>query len=224
MKKDKKYFSGQGNDEQIIKLLHKHSCILVQNEIMPGIIFLVTVVLMTFFFHMYTPYVFLISFVVFLFSIVWGYYHYFTWVKDKYIITNQRILDIEQITFFNRSQREAPLEKIQDVTFEIKGPLGASFNFGTITIQTAGESSLTLDDIPDPEKNQKIIFDLIREKQNNQKGDDKGLIGKMLDMLKSMGASEEKIKAELEKSTGNDIIIEEREDAVDEIKKKKFDI
>src|SRR3989339_835751 len=148
--KKKKAFFGQEENEKIIKAMNRHPFVLAKSEISPAIIFLISVTIMTvclFLKAEYLGYVFLVAFVVFLFSLVWAYYGYFVWSRDKYIITDQRVVDVEQNTFFSRSQREASLEKIQDITLEIKGFWGSAFNFGSIVIQTAGEASLTLEDV-----------------------------------------------------------------------------
>jgi len=221
--KTKKIFPGQGEDEKVIKVLFRHVFILIKNEFMPVVLFLASIIVMSFFFYLYPPFVFLFAFVVFLLSITWGFYSYFTWVRDKYIITDQRIVDVEQITLFARSQREAPLERVQDVAYEIKGFWGAILKFGTVTIQTAGEAVLTLDDVPDPEKIQKIIFDLIKEKKGEE-DENKGIIKKMIDMLKRMGAKESDIRKELEERSGIDSEEGREEDKseIKEIKREDF--
>ena len=189
--KKKKVFSSQEENEKIIKVLNKHYFILAKNEVLPTIIFFIAMIIMIICIFLkteYSGYIFLVAFVFFLFSLVWAYYGYFVWSRDKYIITDQRIVDVEQNTFFSRSQKEAPLEKIQNVAFEIKGFWGSAINFGSVVIQTAGEPSLTLDDVSEPVKVQKTISDLIR---NNKEPEDKngGLVRKMIDMLKNMSTN-----------------------------------
>lgn len=74
------------------------------------------------------------------------------WVKyylDAWIITDQRIIDIEQHGLFRREVSEIPMEKIQNVTIEIPGFLATVMKFGTIKIQTASESDFTITEVPD---------------------------------------------------------------------------
>lgn len=67
---------------------------------------------------------------------------------DVWIVTNQRIIDVEQITLFSRQVSEIPLARVQDVTIEVHGILETLFKFGNIRIQTAGEREFTIASIP----------------------------------------------------------------------------
>ena len=59
---------------------------------------------------------------------------------DVWFITNKRIIDIEQKGFFRREISTFRMERIQDITIEIKGLLQTFLDFGDIHVQTAGES------------------------------------------------------------------------------------
>lgn len=59
---------------------------------------------------------------------------------DVWFITDKRIVDIEQKGFFNRDVSTFRMERIQDVTIEVKGIIATLFDFGDIHVQTAGES------------------------------------------------------------------------------------
>lgn len=59
---------------------------------------------------------------------------------DVWIITNERILDIEQKGLFNRVTSEQKLFRVQDVTAETKGFFPTILNFGDVYVQTAGET------------------------------------------------------------------------------------
>lgn len=57
---------------------------------------------------------------------------------DMLVITNDRLLDIEQRNLFARAIAEADLYQIQDVSSEVVGVFATLFNYGDLTIQTAG--------------------------------------------------------------------------------------
>ena len=59
---------------------------------------------------------------------------------DMWLITNKRIIDIEQKGFFKREISTFRMERIQDVTVEINGIIQTLLDFGNIHVQTAGES------------------------------------------------------------------------------------
>ncbi len=58
---------------------------------------------------------------------------------DVWIITDKRIIDVEQKGIFNREISTFYYERVQDVTVEIKGLLPTIMNFGNIHVQTAGQ-------------------------------------------------------------------------------------
>lgn len=86
---------------------------------------------------------------------------FITWIEyylDMWIITSSRIIDIEQTGLFNRQVSEIALDRIQDVTVEIRGIIKTLLGFGTIHIQTAGEREFFIDDIPNPSHIKDLVF------------------------------------------------------------------
>ncbi len=83
---------------------------------------------------------------------------------DIWIVTNDRIINIEQLGLFARSISELDLYQIQDVTSEIKGIFPTFFNYGYVLIQTAGEvSHFNFEQVRDPHTIRKTILDLVDE-------------------------------------------------------------
>lgn len=71
---------------------------------------------------------------------------------DAFIMTNKRIVRIEQHGLFDRVVSDLQLEKVQDVTVETKG-IGSTFlRYGTIHVQSAAElGRFVFSAIPNPE-------------------------------------------------------------------------
>lgn len=85
-------------------------------------------------------------YLVFFFFVAWMQYY-----LDVTILTNRRIVDIQQINLFNRKVASTDLIYVQDVRSEVKGPLQRFFDYGTVVIQTAGKrANFILEDIPHP--------------------------------------------------------------------------
>lgn len=59
---------------------------------------------------------------------------------DMLVITNKRVLDVDQIGLFSRDLATVPIKNIQDVKIEIKGIIATLFGYGNIHIQTAGSA------------------------------------------------------------------------------------
>lgn len=80
------------------------------------------------------------------FFVVWTNYYLDTW-----IVTDKRVIDIEQKGLFNRSVSECHLDRVQDVTTEVKGFLPTLLKYGDVIIQTAGEQGrFVMRNVPDP--------------------------------------------------------------------------
>jgi len=75
------------------------------------------------------------------------------WFFNIYIVTNERIVDIDFYYLLYKKFSEAELTKIQDISYTSGGILAAVFNFGNVTVETAGEApNLVFESIPFPEK------------------------------------------------------------------------
>jgi uncharacterized membrane protein YdbT with pleckstrin-like domain len=58
---------------------------------------------------------------------------------DIFIVTDRRLIDIEQVGLFGRDVAELRLERIQDIKVEIIGFLPTILHFGNLHVQSAGE-------------------------------------------------------------------------------------
>ncbi len=85
-------------------------------------------------------------FLDFFFLVAWMQYY-----LDVTILTNRRLVDIEQINIFQRQVASTDLIYIQDVSSEVKGLLPSLLDYGRVIVQTAGERpNFILEDIPHP--------------------------------------------------------------------------
>jgi uncharacterized membrane protein YdbT with pleckstrin-like domain len=102
--------------------------------------------------------------IFFLFGLLFIFQSFMDYWLDVFIVTDKRILDIQQKGLFNRTVSELRMYRIQDVTAEIKGFWRTIFNYGSIYIQTAGEKErFDFADIPRPNDVAKIILELSEE-------------------------------------------------------------
>lgn len=85
---------------------------------------------------------------------IWTHYY-----LDLWIITDRRIILVDQIHFFNRNVSIFRLERMQDIEYKISGIIPTLLNFGTLKAQTAGahESNFTSNGLPDPRALQATI-------------------------------------------------------------------
>jgi uncharacterized membrane protein YdbT with pleckstrin-like domain len=102
-----------------------------------------------------------IFFGLLIFGIIFGIRQTLIYFMNALVITNQRIIDFDQRGLFNRVVSEATYDKIQDVSFSIKGVWQTLFHYGDLSIQTAGNQiTLEISSIANPHRVQDRIVDL----------------------------------------------------------------
>ncbi|MCH7492253.1 PH domain-containing protein [Patescibacteria group bacterium] len=83
---------------------------------------------------------------------------------NTFIITEQRIIDVDQKGLFDRTVSETTYDKIQDVSTRVKGLMQTALHFGSVIIQTAGtQANIELHGVKDPEMIQQSIIEIQRE-------------------------------------------------------------
>lgn len=77
---------------------------------------------------------------------------------DVLIVTDRRVVDVEQIGLFSRDTAELHLDAIEDIHVEIKGLIASFFNYGDLNIQTSSESpEFSMANVRDPHRVQEVI-------------------------------------------------------------------
>lgn len=69
------------------------------------------------------------------------YSQFIEFYLDIWIVTNDRIIDIEQEGLFARTISELDLYRIQDVTTEVNGLFPTIFNYGNVIVKTASATT-----------------------------------------------------------------------------------
>lgn len=107
------------------------------------------------------PWLFLPLF-VFLVGTVWNLWNVIDWQNDLYILTDDRIIDIEKVPLISEDRREARLAQIQDVHYVMPHLLNRLLDFGDVEIETAGRGGgFTFSSVPHPSQVQAEIFDRV---------------------------------------------------------------
>lgn len=90
------------------------------------------------------------------------------WYNDYFIVTNERVIQIEKVIGFSSYRYETPLPKIQNVNVAQRTPLGELLGYGKLVVATAaqaeGSGTLVLNYMADASRVAKlIIYELNRE-------------------------------------------------------------
>lgn len=181
------HFDGQKVDEQILLVLHRHWFdILCQFFLVIGMLILLIGSFVC------LPLVFpnllnsnsrnLFLFLENLFLILIWVVTFLIWIDyyfDIWIVTNQRIVNIEQKALFSRSISELELEKVQDISTDVHGVIPTFLNFGNLLVQTAAEKEKFLfHNIPNPYSVKDLIMNLQKRQEKREERTFSKLIAK----------------------------------------------
>jgi membrane protein YdbS with pleckstrin-like domain len=100
------------------------------------------------------------------YMIVWSllFYDMMNYLLDNWIVTDERIIDIVQHGFFNRTVAELDLVKVQDISVKMTGLIQTIFDYGDVDIQTAGATNkFKFKQIPHPNMVKDRIMKLVDE-------------------------------------------------------------
>ena len=160
-------------DEHIILEVRKHwfflateICLAIIFILLPILLFPVlqglglqtTLASLSLAFFVYSLWVLSIWVIVFIF---WTNHHLNLW-----LITNQKIFNIEQHRLFKREVSVISYEKIQDITYHVSGIIPSILGFGDLHIQTAGtDRNFEIKGIKDPAYIQKKLNEILLRKE-----------------------------------------------------------
>ena len=95
----------------------------------------------------------------YLFILLIFFHNFVDYHLDIWVVTDQRILSIEQRALFDRMVAELNILKVQDVTSEVKGKFQTLFDYGNVFVQTGGSTErFIFEQVPRPEEVVKVIL------------------------------------------------------------------
>lgn len=192
------YFSQKlKEDEEIVKVIRKHWASFIFPIFKTFLILIFPFIFSSFLFNS------LIGVMIFFIwigvGLAYGFYQWLCWYFDHFIITNQRIVNVNQKRLFSRSVSEASLSSIQDVTYEISGMFASIFNYGTVKVMTASSSdSIKMDSIERPKETQGLIMDLHKDAKKSLSAQE------LIDFLETSRSDFIKEAEDSEKSTAEE--------------------
>ncbi len=170
------HFQGQHENEQILMVIHRHWFNILVHL---GSIVILSVVLLGSISFLPTLFpeaatgqnLFFFSFAqntLLLFLWLFGFLVWIDYYFDVWIITNERIVNIEQKGLFTRHISELRFSRIQDVTSSVSGLVPTMLNFGDVYVQTAAEEErFVFRQVADPFAVKDEVMRLSRESSRN---------------------------------------------------------
>ncbi|NQV90145.1 PH domain-containing protein [Candidatus Uhrbacteria bacterium] len=131
------------------------------------------------------PLIVLLGSIYFLSIWLFAFLEFTDYYLDTWIITNERIINIEQEGLFVRTASELDLAAVQDTTAEIRGILQTLFTYGQVFVQTAGEKGrFHFKNIDNPEHVKEIVTELVEEDKRRLSALGAGGRGKIKSVIK----------------------------------------
>ncbi len=100
------------------------------------------------------------------------------WFYNIYIVTDERIIDVDFFGLLYKNINATQIRKIQDVNYSQVGMLSSVFNFGNVAIQTASEqrsadareeaSAFTFAAVSNPDRVAKVIGELMEQEEKEE--------------------------------------------------------
>lgn len=162
----------QEKDERILLVLRQHLITQVKDTfVLLAAIFFIPSLLSFSGFLSSLPFEFLTAFNVFWIVLSFGLLTraFIMWFFNVYIVTDERVIDVDFNSMIYRNISSAKIENIEDISAQSIGPLAAVFDYGTINLQTAGASNeFEFDHVPQPGKIKKLLNELILEEEREK--------------------------------------------------------
>jgi hypothetical protein len=118
----------------------------------------------------------LLNIIFWLFFLIFLYIEWLNHELDMYVITNNRVIGIDQISFLNRTISECNLWQVQEVNSKTSWLFANILNYWTLSIQTAwNKTTLKMDFCPDSMIKQRKVLNIVDDyrdtnnKLNNQR-------------------------------------------------------
>ena len=170
-KPEKIAFASQSKDEQIILLLRKHPVTQIKWILTALLLTLVPALINSLGVFSLLPPNYEFAANVGWYLLITGFVveSFLSWFFNVYIITDERIIDVDFLSLIYRNISSAKIDNIEDVTATTGGALRAIFNFGSVKIQTAAaETEFEFEDVPQPNKVTKLLNELILEEEQEK--------------------------------------------------------
>ena len=164
-------FETQDEGEEVVLFLRQHPIVNVPWIIL--VIFALTIPSVFGFFPMIADLPDTYQFVLELmwYSLVFGFAlaKFMSWFFNIYILTDERVVDVDFINLFYRVVSTAKIEEIQDLSVRSSGAFETFFNYGSVFIQTAAQvSEFEFLRVPRPDVVAKVINQMIDQEEQEK--------------------------------------------------------
>jgi uncharacterized membrane protein YdbT with pleckstrin-like domain len=168
---NKMSFETQDEEEEVILFLRQHPIVNIK-WIMIAVLMLTLPSVFSFFppyANLPTNFQFVMTMGWYMFVFGYTLAKFMGWFFNIYILTDERVVDIDFQNIFFRKISTAKIEEIQDVNIQSSGAFETFFGYGSVFIQTAAEvSQFEFMYVPNPDRVGKIINQMIDQEEQER--------------------------------------------------------
>ncbi len=118
------------------------------------------------------PLAVLIASIYYLGLYLFFYSQFIEFYLDMWIVTNDRIVDVEQNGLFSRTISELDLYRVQDVTVDMNGFFPSIFKYGHVRVKTASQNlGIVFHNVPNPNEIREALIQLSDEDRKHHQED-----------------------------------------------------
>ncbi len=167
-------FVAKDSNEKIVLFLRRHPITNLPWILISAILFASPMVLSEFPLLDFLPdnfkFVAILSW--YLIAVAYTFESFLDWFFSVYIITDERVFDVDFVNLIYREITEANIDQVQEVTTKMGGVIRTLFNYGDVYIPTASEiPNIEFEAVPHPDQIAKILRELrVEEEQEKIEG------------------------------------------------------
>ena len=162
-------FVNKDSEETVVLLLRKHPITNVKWIVIGALMLFVPLLVLSFpAVTSFMPARFLMIAILswYLITSAYIFESFLIWFFNVYIVTDERIFDVDFYNLVFRQISDAELSQIQDVTVRVGSVIRTVLNYGDILIQTAAEEQeFDFEAVPQPDRVAKILRELRVEEE-----------------------------------------------------------
>ncbi len=164
-------FSTQNIDEDIVLLLRQHPITQLKWVIVALLLILAPLLFTSIGMFSFLPDNFYAAGLIGWYLMVVGFSveSFLKWFYNVYIVTDERIIDVDFVSLIHSNVSAAKIDNIEDVTARAAGFAATLFDYGTVYIQTAADKrEFEFEGVPHPNKVTSLINEMMIEEEREK--------------------------------------------------------
>jgi uncharacterized membrane protein YdbT with pleckstrin-like domain len=170
-KPERMAFDSQTTEEKILLVLRQHPITLLKQAAI-----ILVMMLLPLFVHasfltefLTPPYMLALTLGWYMLIFSYALATFLIWFFSVYIITDERIIDVDFVSLLFKDVSSAKIDSIQDISSKTGGFLASVVDYGTVFIQTAGEQrEIEFDSVPHPARVAALLNELLLEEEREK--------------------------------------------------------